>query len=64
MNAWDVWYQGVYHLTVWVPSLEQAFQEAMQRLGVDSDDGIELWEADVYTDAGSYVRGRSGESDA
>lgn len=43
---WDVVYQGIHCLTVSAPSLEEAFQMAMHALGVDSDDDVEVWEAE------------------
>lgn len=45
-QRWDVVYQGIHCLTITAPSLEEAFQMAMHALGVDSDDDVEVWEAD------------------
>lgn len=46
LPKWDVVYQGIYCLTVSAPSVEEAFQMAMHALGVDSDDGVEVWAVD------------------
>lgn len=43
---YDVVYQGIYCLTVSASSLNEAYQQAFDRLGVDSDDEVELYETD------------------
>lgn len=44
MLSYAVFYRDRYVFSVQAPSEEAAYQHAMDALGVESDDGIVVWE--------------------